>query len=109
MTVIPPERIYPESIEGAGPGITMALKSVDDEVQWSDDTGGGGGGEILTFNFASPDTVWTAVHNFGTMGVEVKAFNPDGDLITVEVDYLDENTVQVTWYYPSTGYLLVFT
>jgi hypothetical protein len=62
----------------------------------------------LVFNFASPATLWTAVHNLGTKAVNVDAFDAGNDLMDVEVDYPDNNTVTVKWFSPSTGYLRLY-
>lgn len=73
-------------------------------------SGGGGGtsGVDLLFTYASPSTTWTMVHGLNTYALVVETFDNNGDLVDGEVDYIDANTIQVTWYYPSNGYAHVF-
>lgn len=62
-----------------------------------------------TFGFASAASVWTIVHGQGTRYLSVECFNSSGDRMLGEIEYVDDNTITVTWYYPTSGYARVFS
>lgn len=72
--------------------------------------GGGGGGTNAEYlqTFAIPTQLWTINHNIGTKSVVVETFDHTGDLVQAEVDYIDDNTITVSWYYPTAGSVRVF-
>lgn len=65
----------------------------------------GAGFRTVRKNFASPDTVWTFVHNLNTTAMVVKTYDADGVTEKESADpvFPDANTVSVEWYYPETG------
>lgn len=70
--------------------------------------GGGAGGAEFVQNFAIPSTLWTVNHNIGTKSVTVETFDQSGDWVQTEIDYIDDNTITVSWYYPTAGSVRVF-
>jgi len=60
------------------------------------------------FNFASPLTVWTCVHNQGSYAINVDTIDFSGDQIEGEVIFVDLNTIEIHWYYPTAGQARVF-
>lgn len=71
-------------------------------------SGGGAGGAEYIQNFAIPSTLWTVHHNIGTKSVTVETFDQSGDWVQTEIDYIDDNTITVSWYYPTAGSVRVF-
>lgn len=56
------------------------------------------------YRFATASTAWVIHHNLGTPFIEVNCYDPSGvNEIDAEVDIVDDNTVQVNWYYPTAG------
>jgi hypothetical protein len=61
----------------------------------------------VTASFSDTDSV-TITHNFGTKNVLVSIYNElDRQIIPDEVTLTDENTVDVTLYYPTTGFVVI--
>lgn len=60
------------------------------------------------FNFASAETTWTVVHNVGSFGLSVETFDTNGDPIEGLVRYVDQNTIEIDWYYPTAGVARLF-
>lgn len=60
------------------------------------------------YSFASPSTTWTCVHGQNTLGMNVETIDANGDPIEGLVRYLDLDTIEVDWYYPTTGTARVF-
>ena len=89
--------------------ITRGGAQIDAGYVGGSGSGGGGSVPAQRFNFPVASQVWTAVHNLGTLGVDVRAFDANNIEMEVEVAFPDVNTVRVTWYYPATGYLIIDT
>lgn len=68
----------------------------------------GAGVYFETFGFASPSTLWTIVHNRNTMALNVETVDSTGDPIEGNVRFVDNNTIQIDWYYPTAGEARVF-
>lgn len=68
----------------------------------------GPGAIEYTQYFASPMTVWLVQHNLGSKTLNVQAFTSDDELLESDVEFVDENTVRIEWYYPLSGYVRVF-
>lgn len=68
----------------------------------------GAGSYYEEFSYASPSTLWTIVHNRGSFGLNVETVDTNGDLIEGVVDFVDTNTIEVHWYYPTAGTARVF-
>lgn len=64
-------------------------------------------GYYATFGFASPATLWVMTHGQG-YGVVVETVDQSGDPIEGNVRYVDPNTVEVDWFYPTAGEARVF-
>lgn len=60
------------------------------------------------FNFASPVTTWTLVHNQNTKALSVVTLDTNSEVILGDVVYTNTNTITVTWFYPTSGTALVF-
>lgn len=71
--------------------------------------GGGGGGQSLVFSFTTASTLWTCVHNFDQLPVQVLVIDSSGDEIIGDLHFPDTNTVEISWYYPTSGTALVTT
>lgn len=79
-----------------------------DGADGADGAPGAGGLRSVSYSFASPLTVWPVPHGLGTKALEVLLFEPDG--VTEkdgDVRYLDDDTVEVHWFYAETGVLTV--
>lgn len=61
-----------------------------------------------TYNFASPLLTWTVTHNFNTLYLVVETYTSSGDPIEGTVTHPDANTVEVEWYFPTSGELRLF-
>jgi len=68
----------------------------------------GPGAYLAEFNFASPATTWTVVHNQNSLGMNVETFDTNGDPIEGFVRFIDANTVEIDWYYPTAGLARLF-
>jgi len=68
----------------------------------------GAGSYYEEFGYASPSTLWTIVHNRESFGLNVETVDTNGDLIEGVVDFVDINTIEVHWYYPTAGTARVF-
>lgn len=68
----------------------------------------GAGAYYEEFGFASPATTWTVVHNQGTFALSVETVDLNGDPLEGYVRYVDINTIEVDWYYPTAGAARVF-
>ena len=68
----------------------------------------GAGVYYQTFGFASPSTLWTIVHNRNTFALNVETVDGAGEPIEGNVRFVDANTIQVDWYYPTAGEARVF-
>lgn len=58
--------------------------------------------------FTSPSATWSITHNLGQVAVVVVTEDGNGEDIIGEVTYVNENTVEVDWYFPMTGIARVF-
>lgn len=61
------------------------------------------------FGFATASTVWTINHGQGTKYLSVEAFDDSGNRMIGEVEYPDNNTITISWYYPTSGSARVFS
>lgn len=61
----------------------------------------------ITFNFASPSTTWTCVHNLGKKVVDVSLSDLAGNEIVGDIFYEDTTTLTITWYFATTGVALI--
>ena len=68
----------------------------------------GPGAYYQEFNYATPASTWTAVHNQNTFALSVEAVDLSGDPIEGYVRYVDANTIEIDWYYPTAGAARVF-
>ena len=69
----------------------------------------GAGAYYVEFNFATPETIWTCVHNQDTFALSVETVDLYGDPIEGEIHYLPGgNTIEIHWYYPTSGTARVF-
>lgn len=62
----------------------------------------------LTQGFASPSTLWVITHGFGTSALSVNTFDHNGDAIEGNVRFPDDNSIEVEWFYPTSGSAQVF-
>lgn len=62
---------------------------------------------VYSFNVAS--TIWVCVHNQGPAAVIVETYNTDDEQMFGDVKVLDEDTIQISWYFPMTGTARVHT
>lgn len=69
---------------------------------------GSGANYFGEFHFATASSQWVMAHGQNTYGLSVDACDHNGDVIEGEVDYLDANTIQITWFYPMTGTARVY-
>lgn len=65
---------------------------------------GADGSDFAEFNFAIATSVWTCPHGFGKKGMPVMTFDANGDELVGDISYPDDDTVQVEWFYPTSGY-----
>lgn len=63
--------------------------------------GGSGVSHEQTFNTAS--NIWVISHNKGTTNLSVQAWDLNGDEIEGDVSYIDDNTIEIEFYYPQSG------
>lgn len=68
----------------------------------------GAGAYYEEFGFATPIQLWTIVHNRDSFGLHVETVDTNGDLIEGVVDFVDTNTIEIHWYYPTAGTARVF-
>lgn len=61
-----------------------------------------------TFNFPAPSLLWTLTHNQNTKALSVNTFDTNGDVVIGGVDYPDNNTITIEWFYPMSGSATVF-
>lgn len=61
------------------------------------------------FNFASPVNTWLINHDLNTFAINVELFDAGGMEWKAAIRYLDENNVQVDWYYPMSGFARIFS
>lgn len=101
--------------------VVVAVEIIDGKLYSTDKTGavtyvgditaspGSGGTFTITkeFNFASPLATWTCTHNFNKTKVDVTAFDNNGDQVYGDVEYVNENVVQVKWWSPLAGGAIV--
>lgn len=66
-------------------------------------SGGGVDPVVMEFTFAVASTTWTLNHDFGQRYVEIYLTDPSGNVIEGDIQYIDENTAAVHWYYAMTG------
>lgn len=66
------------------------------------------GAYFETFNFATPSQVWTIVHNKNSYALNVETVDTSGELIEGNVQFVDLNTIEIDWYYPTAGMARVF-
>ena len=83
----------------------LAVSKVYDGAEWVDvgGTGSSGGGWEATYNFAMGSQTWTIVHNQGTRAVHVQTFDANGNDIEGNVRYPSVNTVEIDWFYDTSG------
>ena len=72
--------------------------------------GGEGGGastysRYFTFNVAS--NVWLCKHNFGQEVVHVTVRDINDDELVGDVEYVDTNTLTISWFYPTAGVAII--
>lgn len=65
-------------------------------------------GLSLSFSFAVPSTLWRIRHDLAAR-VMTEAYDTNGHEIEGNVRYVDDNTVEIDWYYPTAGTARVFT
>lgn len=63
----------------------------------------GPGPQYVEFTFAVAQQTWTCVHNLGQDRVMVVTVDNNDEEIEGEVDFVDDNTVVVIWYFPISG------
>lgn len=68
----------------------------------------GPGAYVQEFGFASPNTLWTIVHNQNSLALNVEVVDSNGDPLEGNVRFVDVNTIQIDWYYPTAGTARVF-
>lgn len=68
----------------------------------------GPGAYYQEFSFASPLTTWTLVHNQDSLGLNVETVDTNGEPVEGHVRFVDPNTIEVDWYYPTAGAARVF-
>jgi hypothetical protein len=59
--------------------------------------------ESVTLSFSTPALTWTCTHNLGHRFVDVTTYAPDGSVIVGDVQYVNDNTCTVRWYFPTAG------
>lgn len=59
------------------------------------------------FGFATPATTWTIVHNQNSLALNVETV-VNGEFVEGYVRYVDANTIEIDWYYPTAGTARVF-
>jgi hypothetical protein len=57
----------------------------------------------VTFSFATAQTVWSCPHNLGTSPVNIVCFDTNGDEVVGDPTYIDNNTVEIHWFYAFSG------
>lgn len=68
----------------------------------------GSGSFYAEYSFASPSISWVIQHNKNSYGINVETLDPSGTPMIGTVSYPDSNTVQVDWYYPTSGSARLF-
>lgn len=61
-----------------------------------------------SFNFPSAATQWVIDHNQNTKGLSVTTFDINGAVIIGDVEYPNNNTILVNWYFATAGSALIF-
>lgn len=60
------------------------------------------------FGFATPSTLWNIAHNQNSYAVHVETLDSGGNPIEGNVRYVDLNTIQIDWYFPTAGTARLF-
>lgn len=68
----------------------------------------GAGTYYEEFSFATPSTTWLITHGLNSYAVNVETVDTSGQSLEGTVTFLDLNTVEVDWYYPTAGAARVF-
>lgn len=61
----------------------------------------------VSITFASPLLVWNCVHNLGKKLVDVSIADPNGKEIIGDINYIDTTRLTITWYYATSGTVLI--
>lgn len=62
--------------------------------------------ETLTFEFTTPEKVWLIEHGLDKYPT-VSTTTPEGTIVFGQVDYVDSNTITVTFAKPFSGYAYI--
>ena len=68
----------------------------------------GAGSFLGEYSFAVASNKWEINHGLGTYALVVYTFDHQGAEVEGQVVYVDEDHIEVHWYYPMTGFARVF-
>ena len=92
-----------------GPDGPIGPQGIEGPVGPRGEQGVPGAGSLeLVFNFAAPSTQWIVSHGLNTKALHVDAYASDGHLLDSDVDFVDDNTIALHWYYPIAGIVRIF-
>lgn len=64
---------------------------------------GPAGSSSIDFSFPVASTEWVCTHNLNHELVDVIAYDSSGVKIDGDITVVDQNTISIKWYYPTTG------